>query len=142
MKLNVAYIRKMKLRFLYSVKGLVRAETALEGNNNKGPLEAGRAHAGPQAPRLLQGKRKKGRFSLLVCVSVCVCVSPKDCGSYLSRSTPSHCTRSTPHHHNSLVTIPCVTEHPSLVHFLFRTLPRDFIYLPASRRILKIILRI
>ena len=36
--------------------------------------------------------------------------------------------------------IPCLPEHPSLVHFLFRTLPSDFIYLPASRRILEIIL--
>jgi hypothetical protein len=74
------------------VKGLVRAETAFEGNNNKGPLKAGGAHAGPQAPRLLQGKeRREG--------SPYFSDSPKDCGSYLNKSTPRHCTRSTPHHH-------------------------------------------
>jgi hypothetical protein len=37
-------------------------------------------------------------------------------------------------------TISCVTEHPSLVTFLFGTLPSNFTYLPASRRILEIIL--
>jgi hypothetical protein len=31
----------------------------------------------------------------------CFCDSPKDCGSYLNRSTPRHCTRSTTHHHSS-----------------------------------------
>lgn len=30
------------------------------------------------------------------------CLCPQDCGSYLNKFTPSHCTRSTPHHHNSL----------------------------------------
>jgi hypothetical protein len=52
-----------------NVKGLVRAETALEGNNNKGPLEARGAHAGPQAPRLLQGKERRED-------SPCLSVSP------------------------------------------------------------------
>jgi hypothetical protein len=51
----------------------VRAETALEGNNNKGPLEAEGAHAGPQAPRLLQGKERR-EDSPCLCVSVCVTV--------------------------------------------------------------------
>jgi hypothetical protein len=51
------------------VKGWVRAETAYEGNNNKGPLEAGGAHAGPQAPRLLQGKERRKD-------STCLCESP------------------------------------------------------------------
>jgi hypothetical protein len=74
------------------VKGWVRAETAFEDNNNKGPLEAGGAHAGPQAPRLLQGKERRKD-------SPCLCDSPQDCGSYLNKFTPSHCTRCTPHHH-------------------------------------------
>jgi hypothetical protein len=30
------------------------------------------------------------------------CVCSQDCGSYLSRSTPRHCTRSAPHHHSIL----------------------------------------
>jgi hypothetical protein len=77
--------------------GLVRAETAFEGNNNKGPLEAGGAHAGPQAPRLLQGKERREDSP---CLCVCVSDSPKDCRSYLNKSTPRHCIRSTPHHHN------------------------------------------
>jgi hypothetical protein len=59
------------------VKGLGRAETAFEGSNNKGPLEAGGAHAGPQAPRLLQGKERRED-------SPCLCDSPQDCGSYLN----------------------------------------------------------
>jgi hypothetical protein len=36
---------------------------------------------------------------------------------------------------------PCVTEYPSLDAFLFRKLPSYFIYVPASQRILEIILR-
>jgi hypothetical protein len=36
--------------------------------------------------------------------------------------------------------IPCLTDTGVLVTFLFRTLPSNFIFLPASRRILKIIL--
>jgi hypothetical protein len=70
----------------------VRAETAFEGSNNKGPLEAGGAHAGPQAPRLLQGKERRED-------SPCLCDSPQNCGSYLNKFTPSHCTKFTPHHH-------------------------------------------
>jgi hypothetical protein len=50
------------------VKGLVRAETAFEGNNNKGPLEAGGAHAGPQARGSCK-ERKEGKI-LLACVTV------------------------------------------------------------------------
>jgi hypothetical protein len=36
--------------------------------------------------------------------------------------------------------IPCVTEYPGLGDFLFGLLPSDFIHLPASQRILEIIL--
>jgi hypothetical protein len=41
---------------------------------------------------------------------------------------------------NYLRSIPCVTEHSSLVAFLFGKLPRYFINLLASRRVFKIML--